>query len=68
MNYFGLSSIVLHNEINVLVIKFLFGEARVVIYVESNVSILAKGLLFIINITINNAAIIKCQKWGKYRL
>ena len=62
MNYFGLSSIVLHNEINVLVIKFLFGEARVVIYVESNVSILAKGLLFIINITINNAAIIKCQK------
>ena len=62
MNYFGFTSIVLHNEINVLVIKFLFGEARVVIYGESNVSILAKGLLFIINITINNAAIIKCQK------
>ena len=34
MNYFGFTSIVLHNEINVLVIKFLFGEAIVVIYVE----------------------------------
>ena len=62
MNYFGFTSIVLHNEINVLVIKFLSGEARVVIYGGSNVSILAKVLLFIINITINNAAIIKCQK------
>ena len=87
MNYFGLSNIVLHDEINVLVIEFFIwrsyssylcgnpmlvflsdgsktyckiNKSRGFVSLKKKCNKLAKGLLFIINITINNAAIIKC--------